>query len=246
MKITYKELKCNKNSSKYTIAIRCIRRYLPAVELIAIRDISHICNDTYRVKADLEIHNISVRKAVFQIVIPTDMRKKIILKPLYSKDERYTEVSKTVDGEDIILFIKEYCCVDISESEIGNDIMIHEETVRFRVKPRERVLADYYSLYIDNDGIIRLHNNDSIRDDITYIYADVDIGHKPSLYPGYIKKSIYATAFMNYKKADRIIINRLVHNSSSTRYCMRYMDAIYMPKSYMNYVRELLGIEKWG
>lgn len=246
MKISYKELGCNKNEVKYTIVTRCIRRYLPVVELIDIRDISRICNDTYRVIADLEIHNISAREAVFQIVIPTDMRKKIILKPLYSKDERYTEVSKTVDDEYIILFIKEYCCVDILESEIGNDIMIREETVRFRVKPRERVLVDYYSLYIDNEGIIRLHNNDSIRDDITYIYADVDIGHEPSLYPGYIKKSIYATAFVDYKKADRIIINRLVHNFSSTRFCMRYMDAIYMPESYMNYVRGLLGIKKWG
>lgn len=246
MKITYKELKCNKNSSKYTTVIRCIRRYLPVVELIAVRDISRICKDTYRVIADLEIHNISVRNAVFQIVIPRDMRKKIILTPLYSKDERYTEVSKTVDDEDIILSIKEYCCVDILDSEISNDIVIREETVRFRVKPRERVFTDYYSLYIDNEGIIRLHNSDSIRDDITYIYAAVDIGHKPTLYPGYIKKSLYCTALIDYKKADCITINRLVHNVRSTRYCKRYRDVIYMPESYMNYVRGLLGIKKWG
>lgn len=244
MKITYKELKNNKNNSIYTIVIRCIRRYLPTVELIAIRDISRICNDTYRVIADLELHNRAVQQAMFQILIPRDMRKKIILTPFCRSTELYTRVDKTVNKDDIALSIREYCCIDTLNG--ANDIMIQEETIRFRIKPRERVLVDYYSLYIDNEGIIRLHNKDSIRYDITYIYADIDIAHEPSLYPGYIKKSLYCTAFIDYKKRDRITINRLVYNLSSTRYCMRFRDVIYMPEIYMNYVRGLLGIKKWG
>lgn len=245
MKISYKELKCNKNDSKYTIAIRCIRKCIPEVELISIRKITHIYGNSYKVYADLEMHNTSVQQAMFSIIIPTDMRKKIIFTSFHSRTMRHIKVDRTVNENDIILFVREYYRFDTLNFE-DSDIMIREETIRFRIKPRERVLADYYSLYIDNEDIIRLHNSDSIRDDITYIYADVDIGHEPSLYPGYIKKSLYCTAFIDYKKADRIIINRLVHNLSSTRYCMRYRDVIYMPESYMHYVRGLLGIKKWG
>lgn len=245
MKISYKELKCNKNDSKYTIAIRCIRRCIPEVELISIREITHIYGNSYKVYADLEIHNTSVQQAMFSIIIPTDMRKKIIFKSFHSRTMRHIKVDRTVNEDDIILFVREYYRFDTLNFEYS-DIMIREETIRFRIKPRERVLVDYYSLYIDNEGIIRLHNSDSIRDDITYIYADVDIGHEPSLYPGYIKKSLYCTAFIDYKKAGRIIIDRLVYNPSSTRYCMRYSDVIYMPESYMHYVRGLLGIKKWG
>lgn len=245
MKISYKELKCNKNDSKYTIAIRCIRKCIPEVELISIRKITHIHGNSYKVYADLEMHNTSVQQAMFSIIIPTDMRKKIIFMSFHSRTMRHIKVDITVNEDDIILFVREYYRFDTLNFE-DSDIMIREETIRFRIKPRERVLADYYSLYIDNEGIIRLHNSDSIRDDITYIYADVDIGHEPSLYPGYIKKSLYCTAFIDYKKADRIIINRLVHNLSSTRYCMRYRDVLYMPENYMHYVRGLLGIKKWG
>lgn len=245
MKISYKELRCNKNDDKYTIITRCIRRCFPEVEQITIRKITNIYSNSYKVYADLEMLNTSVQQAMFSIIIPTDMRKKIIFMPFYSKIMRYTKVAKSVNEDDIILYIREYYCFDTLNSD-DSDIMIREETIRFRIKPRERVLVDYYSLYIDNKGIIRLHNSDSIRDDITYIYADVDIGHESSLYPGYIKKSLYCTAFIDYRKADRITINRIVHNFSSTRYCMRYRDVIYMPENYMHYARRLLGIKKWG
>lgn len=245
MKISYKELRCNKNDAKYTIVVRCIRRCFPEVEQITIRKITNIYSNSYKVYADLEILNTSVQQAMFSIIIPTDMRKKIIFMPFYSKTMRHTKVAKSVNEDDIILYIREYYCFDTVNFD-DSDIMIREETIRFRIKPRERVLVDYYSLYIDSRGILRMHNRDSISDDITYIYAEVDIGYEPSLYPGYIKKSIYSTAFMDYKKNDRIIINRLVHNFSSTRYCMRYRDVIYMPVIYMNYVRGLLRLKKWG
>ena len=245
MKISYKELRCNKNEDKYTIVTRCIRRCFPEVELIDIREITNIYDNSYKVCADLEILNTSVKQAIFAIIIPTDMRKKIIFMPYYCKTPRYTKVCKSVNEDDIILYIREYYRFDTINFD-DSDIMIREETIRFRIKPRERVLVDYYSLYIDNKGIIRMHNSNSIRANITYIYADVDIGHEPSLYPGYIKKSLYCTAFIDYKKTDRITINRLVHNLYSTRYCMRYRDVIYMPESSMHYVRGLLGIKKWG
>lgn len=246
MKITYKELRCNKNDDTYTIITRCIRRYLPEVELVAIRNITNICNDAYRVTADLAILNRSVKQAIFRAIIPTDMRKNILFMPFYSKTVRNTTVDKTIKGSNIILSIKECYRFDTLNFEDKDNIVIREDTIRFRVKPHERVLEDYYSLYIDSKGIIRLHNRDDIRDDITYIYADIEPVNKTTLYPGYVKKSVYCKGMLSYRKSDHILVNKLVHNSCSTRYCLRCIDKIYMPERYMNYVRDLLNINKWG
>lgn len=245
MKIKYKELKCNKNSSIYTIAIGCIRRYLPEVELINIKNITCIYKDTYRVIADFKLLNSSVQQAIFQMIIPTDMRKNILFMSFYSKSARLTKVDKAVNGDNIILSIKDCYHIDTLNFK-DNNIVIREETIRFRVKPYEEALEDYFSLYIDNECIVRLHNRNDIRNDITYIYANVDSSYRPSLFPGYIKKSVYCKGTVDYKGSDHITINRLTHNFSSTRYCLRYRDVLYMPEKYMNYVRGILGIKKWG
>lgn len=245
MKMTFKELHVNpRRDSLELIVYGSIRKYLPKECLPVIKGIQRVCGFTYGVKLDIDIEGATIKNALFRVSIPPDMRKRITVDPYYRFDDTYTVIDRVIDDKYVIVNIREYQCIDTYEGP--NDILINAEKISFRISDSGYAKKAYYSLYVDDGGIIRMHNRDEIREDNIYIIPDIEYGQHLTLFPGYVKKGVYCRGSINYSKRDRIVIDVLMYNSESTKYCLRRKDSLVLPPKYMEHIRQVLNIRKWG
>lgn len=245
MKMSFKKLHVNLRRDNLELIVRkSLMEYLPEGDLFFIKDIHRICGSTYAVLLDINIGVDSIKNALFSISIPMDMRKKIEVTPYYRDCDTRTDIVREIDNKYVIIHIMEYQCIDTSEG--ASDILIDDEKIFFKISDSGYAKKAFYSLYVDDRGIIRLHNRDEIRGDVIYIIPDIEYGQRKTLYPGYVKKSVFCRGSINYSKHDRIVIDLLMHNIDSTKYCLRRKDSLFLPVKYMDRVRDLLEIRRWG
>lgn len=244
MKMTFKRLDLNvKKDSLEVIVNTILREYLPNEIAFVLKDIHRIYGFTYAVTLYIDSHEI-IENALFEVTIPVDMRKRIEVAPYYRSYDTHTAIVREIDEEYVHIYIKEYQCIDTDEGT--RDILIGSDKLSFKIKDDHSVQGDYYSLYVDESGIIRIDNREEIRKGITYINPDIKFGEELSLRPGYIRKCTYCKGSIDYAKHNRISIHALIHNIQSTKYCYHRVDTLFLPVKYMDRVRELLDIRRWG
>lgn len=245
MKMSFKELHVNpRRDSLELIAHRSIAKYLPKECLCVIKKIQIVYGFTYAIKFDIDIDGTAIKNALIRLSIPPDMRKRITVEPYYRFDDTYTAIDRVIDSEYVTINIREYQCIDTYEGP--NDILIDDEKISFRISDSGYAKKAYYSLYVDDSGIIRMHNRDEIHEDNIYIIPDIEYGQHLTLCPGYVKKSVYYRGSINYSKRDRIVIDMLIYNSNSTKYCYHRKDSLALPEKYMEHIRQVLNIRRWG
>lgn len=244
MKMSFKKLGLNtKKDSLEVVVYTSLREYLSNEIAFAVKDIHRIYGFTYAVTLYIDAHEI-IENALFKVSIPTDMRKKIEVVPHYRDYDTYTVIDREIDNEYVTINIREYQCIDTNEGL--HNILIGNEKISFRISDSGYAKKAYYSLYVDDSGIIRMHNRDEIREDNIYIIPDIEYGQSKTLYPGYVKKDVYCRGSINYSKHDRIVIDLLMYNNDSTKYCLRRKDSLFLSEKYMDHIRQVLGIRRWG
>lgn len=244
MKMTYKELGVNKRDCITEIISNAIKRYLPDEAMFLIVGCERVGTFTYCAELVVTLSDTTIDGALVSVTIPPDMRKQIEVTPYYRNYETYTAIEREIDVEYVYIYIKEYLCID---TDMGSqDILISADKIPFRIKGESSVKADYYSLYVDRWGIIRLDNRQELREDTVYIDPVLERGENTSLCQGYIRKSIFCKGSIDYAKHDRIVIHVLTHNAQSTKYCLHRMDSLFLPVKYMDHIRELTNTRKWG
>lgn len=245
MKMSFKKLDIDTSGiSKELIVYRCLREYLPKECGFFVRNIHRVYGFTYAVKFDINMRMGLIKDALVEITIPVDRRKRIEVAPCYRDCETHTVIGRKIVDEYVIINIKEYQNIDTDHGSC--DILIGEHEISFGAKDKISTHEDYYSLYVDECGIIRLANREDIREDIIYINPDITYGDHKKLYPGYVRKSIFCRGSIDYAKRDRIVINALMYNAESTKYCLRRRDSLFLPEKYMDHIRQVLDIRRWG